>query len=235
VKKPDMITNRNLYEKGRLNARPEKITFTNQVETGVQPLHLDTRRDGLIYVPKGYNNDRPAALAVMLHGAGGQAQHGLDLIRQHADGRNIVLLAPASRNATWDIIVKESFDADVIFIDQALKIVFNKLNIDTSHIALGGFSDGASYALSLGLGNGDLFTHLLAFSPGFYYTLENAGSPPVFISHGINDGVLPIDRCSRRIVPRLQKQGYRINYLEFNGQHEIPGNITAKAVAWFLE
>ena len=30
-----------------------------------------------------------------------------------------------------------------------------------------GFSDGASYALSLGAANGDLFTHIAAFSPGF--------------------------------------------------------------------
>ncbi len=30
-----------------------------------------------------------------------------------------------------------------------------------------GFSDGASYALSLGVPNGDLFTHIVAFSPGF--------------------------------------------------------------------
>jgi len=30
-----------------------------------------------------------------------------------------------------------------------------------------GFSDGASYALSVGITNGDLFTHVIAFSPGF--------------------------------------------------------------------
>jgi phospholipase/carboxylesterase len=34
-------------------------------------------------------------------------------------------------------------------------------------VALGGFSDGASYALSLDLTNGDLFASLIAFSPGF--------------------------------------------------------------------
>lgn len=38
--------------------------------------------------------------------------------------------------------------------------------IDPAHVAIGGFSDGASCALSLGLVNGDLFTHVMAFSPG---------------------------------------------------------------------
>jgi poly(3-hydroxybutyrate) depolymerase len=39
--------------------------------------------------------------------------------------------------------------------------------VDPQRICVSGFSDGASYALSLGLANGDLFTHVAAFSPGF--------------------------------------------------------------------
>jgi phospholipase/carboxylesterase len=231
-----MMTARNVFNKGRLTAKPATSPFTADFKTGVQPLNLAERgRDGLLYVPKDYNKNKPAALAVMLHGAGGQAEHGLNLIRHYADEKNIILLAPASRGATWDIIVKDSFDADVIFIDQALTYVLNRYNIDTSHISLGGFSDGASYALSLGLGNGDLFTHLIAFSPGFYFTAENNGKPHVFISHGVKDEVLPITPCSRRIVPQLQRLGYDVNYLEFNGKHQIPNNISASAIKWFLD
>jgi phospholipase/carboxylesterase len=230
-----MVTDRNVFKKGHLTTRAEKTQPESQFETGVQKLGLDGKRDGFIYVPQNYNHDNPAALAVMLHGAGGQAEHGLNLIRQYADDKNVILLAPASREGTWDIIVKNSFDADVIFIDQALKTVFNRYNIDTNHIALGGFSDGASYALSLGLSNGDLFTHLIAFSPGFYYTVENKGKPTVFISHGVNDGILPINPCSRRIVPQLKKLDYPVNYKEFNGEHEIPDNISAVAMEWFLK
>ena len=234
-KQVEMTTNRDVFKKGRLTARPKNISFPEDTKTGVQSLNLSRGRDGLLYVPKGYNKDKPAALAVMLHGAGGQAEHGLNLIRQYADEKNIILLSPASRDVTWDIIVKDSFDADVIFIDQALALIFNTYNIDTSHIALGGFSDGASYALSLGLSNGDLFTHLIAFSPGFYVTVQNTGKLPVFISHGVNDRILPITPCSRRIVPQLQKLGYTVNYHEFNGEHEIPADISANAVKWFIQ
>jgi predicted esterase len=40
---------------------------------------------------------------------------------------------------------------DVALIDQALSEIFNRYMVDASRLALGGFSDGASYALALGL------------------------------------------------------------------------------------
>ena len=128
-----MITNRDAFKKGHLTARPnnnkENVLLAN-ITSGIIPLQLAEKRDGFIYVPKNYHKDTPAAIALMLHGAGGQAQHGLDLLWQYADQKNIILVAPASREATWDIIAKDAFDADVVFINQALEFVFNHYNID---------------------------------------------------------------------------------------------------------
>jgi predicted esterase len=227
----NMITGRDVYRQGRLTAKPQGKT-TVGFKTGLHPLNIGSKRDGLIYIPKSYNN-KPAPLAVMLHGAGGNAESGLSLLKNYADENNIILLAPASRNATWDVIYKDAFDDDVIFIDQALRYVFENYNVDTNHLAVGGFSDGASYALSIGLSNGDLFTHIIAFSPGFSYTIVNMGKPAVYISHGVNDRVLPIDPCSRRIVPKLKKSGYEVLYKEFDGEHQIPAAISASAISWF--
>jgi predicted esterase len=170
----------------------------------------------------------------MLHGAGGQAAHALSLLRSYADAHNIILLAPASRGATWDIIAADSFGPDCIFIDQALELVFKGYAIDPARIAIGGFSDGASYALCLGLGNGDLFTHIIAFSPGFAHARMLPGKPGIFISHGDQDTVLPVDPCSRRLVPRLERLGYAVQYNEFPGGHEVPADISAAAVRWLL-
>lgn len=39
---------------------------------GLQPLGLDRRRDGYVFVPSGYTVDQPLPLVVMLHGAGGK-------------------------------------------------------------------------------------------------------------------------------------------------------------------
>jgi phospholipase/carboxylesterase len=87
----------------------------------------------------------------------------------------------------------------------------------------------------LGITNGDLFTRVLAFSPGFMAPAGQRGSPRVFISHGTHDGVLPIDSCSRRIVPRLERAGYDVRYREFDGGHTIAPEIALEAVNWFTQ
>ena len=230
-----MVTHRNQYNTGRVTARPGNTRAPEEFTAGLRPLQLADERDGFMYVPETYHPDRPAALALMLHGAGGQAHHGLALLQQYADDHNIILLAPASRAGTWDIIANNKFGADVIFIDQALSLVFESYAIDQTHMVIGGFSDGASYALCLGLTNGDLFTHILAFSPGFAYTIEQKGKPAVFISHGLHDQVLPINPCSRRIVTQLQRQGMPVTYREFDGDHEIPTAISRSGVDWFTQ
>ena len=97
---------------------------------------------------------------------------------------------------------------------------------------IGGFSDGATYAVSLGLINGDLFRRVVAFSPGFVIPGETQGKPRFFISHGTEDKILPIDRCRRVIVSRLQKRGYDVTFREFDGGHEIPAAIAREGMTW---
>jgi len=100
-------------------------------------------------------------------------------------------------------------------------------------VALGGFSDGASYALSLGLANGDLFEAVLAFSPGFVAPPGRTGVPRIWISHGTQDRVLPVERCGRRVSRDLARAGYDVTYEEFDGGHVVPpGVLTAALAAW---
>ena len=222
-----------MVESARLYARPE--SGASATATGLHKLDIGSRRDSYCYVPPQYDPTKPAPLVLLLHGAGGHAHHGLGLLQHLADDKQMILVAPASTAPTWDVIAVRSYREDVAMIDAALKFVFGQYAIDRDHLAIGGFSDGASYALSLGLANGDLFTHVIAFSPGFIAPISPSGRPKIFISHGRQDDVLPIDPCSRKIVPRLQQAEYSVLYEEFDGGHVIPGQIAQVALDWFLE
>ena len=90
---------------------------------------------------------------------------------------------------------------------------------------------GSSYALSLGLTNGDLFDAVIAFSPGFSADGRRHGTPSIFVSHGVEDTVLPIQATSRVIVPALKKRGYDVDYREFQGPHTVPPRIARAAAA----
>lgn len=216
----------------RLQARPGQPTEPQP--TGLQVLQLEGARDALLYVPPDYRYERPAPFALMLHGAGGDAQGGMGLLQTLADARGLIVLAPASYGRTWDVIVR-AYGIDVALIDQTMGWVFEHYAVDPRHLAIGGFSDGASYALSLAISNGDLFTHALAFSPGFAAPSEPHGTPRLFLSHGTRDSVLPIDRCSRRLVSWFEHNGYHVTYREFEGPHTVPPAIAAEGLGWFLE
>ena len=169
----------------------------------------------------------------MLHGAGGDARSGISHFLDLADEAGLVLLAPESRGRTWDVLLG-GYGPDAAFIDRALGQTFDRLAVDAERLAVGGFFDGASYALSLGLTNGDLFTRVIAFSPGFGAPAARRGKPPVFVSHGTRDRVLPVERCSRRIVPALKREGYEVCYREFDGGHAVPRPIAREAIEWFI-
>jgi predicted esterase len=215
---------------GRLAARPTQAL--GSASLGLQPLELDGKQNGWLYVPKQYRQDVPAAFVLLLHGAGGDATGGLELLQPLADAYNTLLLAVDSSSYTWDVIVN-SYGDDILSIDQALTQTFNRCAIDPTRLAIAGFSDGASYALSVGITNGDLFTHVIAFSPGFMTPAAQVGKPRVFISHGTDDRVLPIDRCSRRIVPQLQQANYDVLYQEFHGAHTVPRATAEASLTWF--
>jgi phospholipase/carboxylesterase len=215
----------------QLSARPG--TPTIQPTPGLSELGLAAGRDGLLCVPENHSWDTPAPLFIGLHGAGGTAANWARY-PDRAEARDMVFFAIDSRGTTWDL-TPGGFGADVEFLDRALQHTFERCQIDAGHIALGGFSDGASYALSLGVSNGDLFSHLIAYLPGYILPLGSVvGKPRVFISHGNADSVLPVTVTRYDLVPSLNNADYDVTYEEFDGDHEVPGEISEMALDWFL-
>ena len=236
---------------GRLTARPTSASTTTRGATAdksasdtpvpgafsaefapgtTRPLKLERSRDAVLQLPARATG-QPLPLLVMLHGAGGSGEGVLRRVAAAAEDAGVAVLAPDSRDSTWDGI-RSGFGPDVTFIDRALARVFERVPIDPERIAVGGFSDGATYALSLGLVNGDLFRRVVAFSPGFVVGGTPQGKPQFFVSHGRADQILPIDQCSRVIVPQLQRRGYDVTFKEFDGGHQVPPDMAAEALRW---
>ena len=217
-----------LISDGRLAARPhEGVKTTN---TGRITLGLDHERDAILHLPQTATQSS-LPLFVMLHGATQSAEDMFWYLGATPDQTGVVVLAPNSRDTTWDA-VGGSFGVDVAYLNRILERVFETVAVDPARIAIGGFSDGASYGLSLGLINGDLFRSVVAFSPGFLIDGMPHGKPRVFIAHGTHDHILPIDRCGRRIAAGLISRGYEVTFREFDGDHEIPADVARDGLAW---
>ena len=216
----------------RLTSRPGKSPIG--CDPGVHALELRRERDTLFYAPRGADPGNPAPLVVYLHGATGSEKQGITRLSGLSEELGFLLLSPASGGGTWDAM-QDGYGHDVRMIDQALSLVFERRRVDPKRIALAGFSDGGSYALGLGLGNGDLFGAVLAFSPGLIPVgSTQKGTPRVYVSHGRRDQILPIEMCSRHIVPELKRAGYPVTYREFDGPHGVPPEIASEAMKWFM-
>ena len=152
-----------------------------------------------------------------------------------AEEFGFLLLSPASQETTWDAI-HSAYGPDVRLIDRALDKVFSRRRVDPRKIAVYGFSDGASYAIGLGISNGDLFRAVIAFSPGFVPSgVERAGRPRILISHGRKDQILPFENTSGQMIPLLKQAGYDLTFREFDGPHTVPPEVARGAMEWFLK
>ena len=220
----------------RIQARP--IASTTSIEPGAHPLGLGqprlrdmSWRDGTLYVPTSAR-DRRVPLLVLLHGGGGRADDFREAFSPLVDEFGVAIVTLDSRDNTWDGI-DSPYGPDVLFIDAALKRVFDRVAVDPSHIALGGLSDGGFYSLSVGLVNGDLFTHLIAVAPGYYAPPSSlVGRPRIFVGHGVRDNVYNVRLSRDRTVPQLTQDGYDVTYFEFDGPHWVTPDAARRALEW---
>jgi phospholipase/carboxylesterase len=204
-----------------------------RIPYGQTPLGLsDDGRDGVLFVPKSYQPGTPMPLLMMLHGfAGwGDGQKGMFAL---AEELGFIVIAPESRDVTWGKEVP-GFDADVRYLGAAYRHVTSILDVDGERVGLGGQSDGAGYALTMGLAYGDIFNHLIILAGGaLIEPLRRKGKPKIYFVHGVKDATMPIDPSARRTV-RLLKDDYDVTLREHEGGHRTPPELTREAIKWFL-
>ena len=193
----------------------------------------DDLRDGTLYIPKSYKPGTPMPLLVMLHGFSGWGDNQRSLFAL-AEELNFIVVLPESRDITWG---KEApgFDQDERYIGAAYRHVGGLVNIDFDHVALGGQSDGAGYALTMGLAYGNTFNHLIVLAGGgLIEPIRRQGKPKIFIAHGVKDSTMPIEVSGRKNVRQLKAEGYDVTYHEHDGGHGTPREIVRESIEWFL-
>src|SRR5262249_59961483 len=124
---------------GRLSARPRSGIVTSG--EGRRALGLDRPRDAILQLPSTLRQAqgeaaRPLPLLVLFHGASGSGEGMLRRVGPAADEAGIAVLAPDSRDGTWDAI-RGDFSVDVAFIDRALARVFETVAIDPDRVVAG--------------------------------------------------------------------------------------------------
>jgi len=218
---------------GRLRFRPGTAPVQPALPAGRHHLGIANERDAVLIVPENLPAGGPVPLLVMFHGAGGSADKVLPFLIEHAQQRRFLLLLPQSQFPTWDLVIGGN-GPDLERLEQALREVASRFFVDPTHLGFAGFSDGGSYALSTGLTNGDVASHVMVFSGGFMSVLQQNGTPRIFIAHGLQDEQLPIETSARPHVAKLKAAAYDVTAVEFKGSHHIEPAVVTLAMDFFL-
>ena len=215
--------------KGQLSARP---VIGSALTLAAGETRLSD--DALFYRPATLP-DGPRPLLVILHGYGQDHAEFIRMFEPWADHCGAILFAPKHKKKTWDIIataqalqgrrnpprnIPRTFGSDAAQIDAHLKTLFAAAPVDPTKVALLGFSDGASYGLSLGLPNPGLFPWIIALAPGFALWPDKVGlNQRVFVTHGTRDSRLDFANTRDGIVKPMRDAGMKVEFREFDGDH----------------
>jgi phospholipase/carboxylesterase len=204
----------------------------------------------IAFLPESIRAGQPTPVIVLLHGAGGNPKAFIPKFRSEAEKRGVVLLAVKSKGPSWDMIeaIRKQQNSGrgndpivpVTNIDEPrIRAAVGKLSqcvtTDAAHTALAGFSDGASYAMTIGPAHPDPYRTLLLFSPGFaILTGDPDPTQRVFMSHGRKDSILPFGDRETNLVPGLKAAGMTLTFRPFDGDHLIPPDVMREAFDFFL-
>ncbi len=121
-----------------------------------------------------------------------------------------------------------------------MRWIYQRYPIDPERQALLGYSDGASYALALGLSNPKLFSAVMAWAAGFLAIDTNNleaedRKPRLFVEYGDQDPLFPYEAVALPMRDALVKIGYPLVFrTDEGGGHWPSGRFQPEALDWFF-
>ena len=188
-----------------------------------------------VYVPEGWDGHSPMPLVVALHGGSG---HGRDFLwswLREARARTVLVAAPTSKDRTWSLMGP---DVDAEPLRAMVESLASRYPVDRERVLLTGMSDGATYALLLGLRDGAPFTHLAALCGVLHPMLLASGDlarakdRPIYLVHGALDWMFPV-ATAQMARDALQTVGARVIYREIEDlSHTYPRDENPAMLDW---
>lgn len=218
------------------------------VEPGDEPPPLGfatLENDGhraILLTPDEIDPGRRYPLITVLHGAGRQDEQLAKAYRDEAERRQALFLIPRSLNPTWDLIAGAG-RVDVDFLEYAYDLVYRRYPVDMRRQAIVGYSDGASYGLSLAISNPGVFRAVMAWAAGFVAvdpTLlpgpdDDVPRPELLLEYGTHDPVFPFEQIALPMRKNLERAGYSVTFrVDEGGRHWPSGDFQPEALDWFF-
>ncbi|WHZ15428.1 MAG: hypothetical protein OJF52_002272 [Nitrospira sp.] len=170
-------------------------------------------------VPQSYEPVRDYGLVVCLHGAGFTGEAYLDRWKTRL-GEGYLLACPTYPAGFWFTRPAEDL---VLATVQAVQ---QRYRIDPNRIFLTGMSNGGIGAWLIGMHHASSFAGLAPMASGIddvlFPFLENLRATPVYIIHGSQDQVMPVE-LSRILAGELKHLGYPFVYREHDRTHPMAG------------
>ena len=172
---------------------------------------------------------------ILIHGWGADADDLLSLGKEITDRINFDYevislrapgLHPSGQGRQWYGLYPHDWSAAEIEVN---KLLVTLKKFDTDHIPLRktillGFSQGAAMAIDVGF---KLNLGLIVACSGYPHPnwLPGEKCPPLIVSHGLFDDVVPIE-ASRTIYEKVKRKSSEFcELLEFDGFHQIDSNL----------
>jgi len=209
--------------------------------TGEVPVEWGEHR-GVLLVPSTIAADRRYPLITLLHGAGRQDEMLVKACRDEPDRRQALFFVPRSHAPTWDLITGGG-RPDLDFLEFAYDLIYRRYPIDGLRQSLIGYSDGASYALSIGLCNTRMYSAIMAWAAGFLVvdppTAERGSfegpKPRIYLEYGTHDQLFDFEQVAIPMRDNLQKSGFDVTFsVDEGGRHWPSGTFHTEALDWYF-
>lgn len=208
-------------------ARGGYVTISNEASFG----HL--------LLPDPLVPSRAYPLVTVFHGAGRQDELLVRAYEDEPNRRDLLVFIPRSTQPTWDLLVGEE-RPDLDFLEQAYGEIYRRVRIDHARQAVIGYSDGASYALAVGLSNPRLYAAVMGWAAGFVVFDKSAIAPTdprprILLEHGTHDQVFPFEAVAMRNCEILRRLGYEVELrVDEGGIHWPSRAFQPAALDWFF-